>query len=100
MAPESPQPPGLWRQRQITSAGLGCSQRESKPAGGRCGCWRAVPPGVGLSGEQPRAAAVRRRMKRCLWPKQLGTLAEARRYDPSWNRARLTPHYHEVPRDL
>lgn len=53
-------------------------------------------PGVGLSNEQQQAAAARRRMKRCLRPKQLGTLAEARRYDQSWNRAQFTPQYHEV----
>lgn len=57
---------------------------------------RAVPPRVGLSNEQ-QAAAVRQRMKRCLRPKQLRTLAEARHYDQSWNQARFTPQYHEVP---
>lgn len=56
----------------------------------------AVPPRVGLSKEQ-QAAAVRQRMKHCLRPKQLRTLAEARHYDQSWNQARFTPQYHEVP---
>lgn len=66
---------------------------------GWCGCWRAVPLVV-MSNEQHQAAAVRWRMKRCLWPKQLRTFAEARCYDQSWSQAQLTPQCHEVPLDL